>query len=201
MLKIFVPLRVFVVYVILLGLIYPFFIWLIGNIIFPYQASGSLISHRGQVIGSKLIAQEFVGDKYFHSRYSSIYYDAANSGEDNLASSSKKLIEITKERIKKIRIKNKLSVNFSLPADMVLNSASGLDPHISLGNAKLQLQRVAERRGLSEDKVRALIFDNILADFIGIWGIWGNSVINVLTLNLALDKLDDKFKYGFNKEI
>lgn len=184
--KIVTSFRVFIAYAILLGLIYPFFIMGIGHIIFPYQANGSLLERHGKIIGSTLIAQEFTSNKYFHSRFSSINYNAASSGGSNLAPSSKKLIELTKEQIKKAKLENELSVNIQLPADMVLDSASGLDPHISWTNAMLQLPRVAKYRGLSEDRVKNIIHANIDPDFIGIWG---KEVVNVLKLNLALDEL------------
>ena len=184
--KIVASFRVFFIYAILLGLVYPFFIMAVGYIIFPHQANGSLIKRNGKNIGSTLIAQEFTSPGYFHSRFSSINYDAANSGGSNLAPSSKKLIAVTKEYIRKIKTENEFPSNLSLPADMVLDSASGLDPHISWTNAMFQLPRVAKYRGLSENRVKTLIYANIDSDFIGIWG---KEVVNVLKLNLALDEL------------
>ena len=183
--KLITSLRVFIVFTVLLGLIYPLFIMGISNVIFPYQAGGSLIKRHDQVVGSTLIAQEFASHKYFQSRFSAVNYDAANSGASNLAPSSRKLIEQTEAHIKHVMVENEFSENHRLPADMVLESSSGLDPHISLANAMLQLPRVVKHRGLSTDKIRKLIYANTNPDFIGIWGKEG---VNVLQLNLALDE-------------
>ena len=174
--------RIFAVFAVLFGMIYPLFIMGISHIIFSYQANGSLIKHNNKIIGSKLIAQEFTSPKYFHGRFSLANY--------NLAQSSKKLIDQTRDHIKQVRIENWLPENLQLPADMVLYSASSLDPHISSRNAMLQLPRIAKYRGISEDKIKRLISNNIATnhDFIGIWG--KKRVVNVLELNLMLDRYD-----------
>lgn len=125
--KIVTSIRVFFVYAFLLGLIYPLFIMGISQVIFPHQANGSLRKSNDKVIGSTLIAQEFTSLKYFHSRFSAINYNAASSGGSNLAPSNKKLIELTKGHIAQLKSENEWSANLSLPADMILNSASGLD--------------------------------------------------------------------------
>ncbi|MEI8054720.1 MAG: K(+)-transporting ATPase subunit C [bacterium] len=174
--KLAISLRVFIAYAVLFGLVYPFFIMGIGCVIFPHRANGSLLVLNDKIIGSTLIAQEFASPKYFHSRFSAI----------NLEPSSKKLLDLAKERIQQIRLENELSANSRLPADMVLDSASGLDPNISYANAMLQLHRVAKYRELSEDKVKRLIRANITHDFVGVWGREG---VNVLELNLALDEI------------
>lgn len=183
--KLIISVRAFIVFAILFGLIYPFFIMGVSHIIFPYQANGSLLKVNNKIIGSALIAQEFTSPKYFHSRFSFVDYNAANSGGSNLAPSNKKLIDQTKDRINHIRTENHLPKNLQLPADMLLDSYSGLDPHISLQNALLQLPRVAKYRGISEYKIKRMIYANSNSDFIGIWG--EKEVVNVLTLNLALD--------------
>jgi len=183
--KIVTSIRVFFVYAVLLGLIYPLFIMGISQVIFPHQANGSLRKSNDKIIGSTLIAQEFTSPRYFHSRFSAINYNAVSSGGSNLAPSNKKLIELTKDHITQVKLENDWSTNLLLPADMVLNSASGLDPHISWTNTMLQLPRVAKARGLSEEKVKTLVYANINPDFIGVWG---KSVVNVLQLNLALDE-------------
>jgi K+-transporting ATPase ATPase C chain len=184
--KLATSLRVFIAYAVLLGLIYPLFIMGIGHVIFPHQASGSLLMRNDRVIGSTLIAQEFTSPKYFHSRFSAVNYNAVASGGSDLAPSNKKLIDLTKEHIQQIRLENGLSPSLQLPADIALNSASGLDPHISYANAMLQLHRVAKYRGLSEDKVKKLVRANTTHDFVGLWGQRG---VNVLELNLALDDI------------
>lgn len=180
--KIFIAGKIFIIYTLLFGLIYPFTMLGIGKIFFPDQANGSLIKdNNGAIIGSRLIAQEFTQDKYFHSRYSAIDYDATNSGASNLAPSSKKLIALTYERLKQIGQADKGS---GIPADLVLSSGSGLDPHISRKNAIKQLMRISKTRNLSVVQLKELLKNHTDPDFIGIWG---KSGINVLTLNLALD--------------
>jgi len=180
--------KVFLVFAILLGLVYPLFTMILGQIFFPYQANGSLLTFHGKIIGSSLIAQEFTSHKYFHSRFSAINYNAMNSGGSNLAISNPKLYEQTATHIKYIKFANNLPENSTLPADMVLSSASGLDPHISLANAILQLPRVAKHRHLTKENIKRLIYAHLDRDFIGIWGQKG---VNVLKLNLALDKLEE----------
>lgn len=184
--KLITSLRVFIFFTFLLGVVYPFSIIGISNMIFPDQAKGSLIKNKYIVVGSSLIAQEFTSHKYFHSRFSAVNYKASSSGASNLAPSSKKLLEKTKEHIKQIRLENNFNTNLLLPADMVLESSSGLDPHISLANAMLQLPRVAKHRGIPIVKIEELIYDNMDSDFLGVWGKAG---VNVLWLNLALDEL------------
>ena len=170
----------------ILGLLYPLTIMLIGQILFPYQANGSLIKHRGKIIGSSLIAQEFNSYKYFHSRFSAIKYNATSSGASNLAPSNKILYQKTKQRVRQMQIENSLQESISLPADMVFSSASGLDPHISFANAMLQLPRVAKERNLPKEAIKRLVQKHLENDFIGIWGEAG---VNVLELNLELDSL------------
>ncbi|MBU0744876.1 MAG: K(+)-transporting ATPase subunit C [Gammaproteobacteria bacterium] len=184
--KLITSIRVFFVFAILLGLVYPLFIMALGQLIFPYQANGSLITYHDKIIGSKLIAQEFNHPEYFHSRFSAVDYDATNSGASNLPTSSNTLYQQTQANTKKIKIENDLTPDVKLPADMVLSSASGLDPHISLDNAMLQLPRVVKYRGLSRKAVQELIYKHLDSDFVGIWGQPG---VNVLKLNLALDKI------------
>jgi potassium-transporting ATPase KdpC subunit len=182
--KIIITLRAFCVFAILLGIIYPLTVTYIAQLFMPYEANGSLLYSNGTVIGSKLIAQEFSAPKYFHSRFSYVNYDASNSGGSNFGPSNAIWIKLTKERISQLRLINNLLPNASLPADMVFASGSGLDPHISVANALLQLPRVAKARSLPEETLKKLIAKHITTDFIGIWG---QPCINVLILNLALD--------------
>jgi K+-transporting ATPase ATPase C chain len=166
---------------------YPALIWGIAQALFPDKANGSLIIRNGKVIGSELIAQNFTDAKYFHPRPSSagdIGYDATSSGGSNLGPTSKKLIDLVRERVDLYRVENNLPPTILVPADAVTASASGLDPHISLKNALLQAPRVAKARGISE---KALV-EKIQANTEGRdWGIFGDPRINVLTLNLILD--------------
>ena len=152
---------------------YPALIWGIAQALFPDKANGSLIIRNGKVIGSELIAQNFTDAKYFHPRPSSAGdtgYDATSSGGSNLGPTSKKLIDLVRERVDLYRVENNLPPTILVPADAVTASASGLDPHISLKNALLQAPRVAKARGISE---KALV-EKIQAEHRrqGLWGLW-----------------------------
>ena len=171
--------------------VYPVLIWGIGQVLFPHQANGSLVENNGQIVGSELLAQGFSGAKYFHPRPSDAGtgYDPLNSGGSNLGPTSQKLMDGIKANVAQYRQENSLASDALVPADAVTASGSGLDPHISLQNAQLQVPRVAKERGLSEDAVRGEVTkatDNALL------GIGGDSGVNVLKLNLALDALTPK---------
>jgi potassium-transporting ATPase KdpC subunit len=166
---------------------YPLIVFGISQTFFRDKANGSLIVDRnGTVRGSKLLGQGFADAKYFHPRPSAAGngYDASNSGGSNLGPTSRKLNDAIKERIAAYRAENGLSESEPLPADAVTASGSGLDPHISLHNAQLQIPRVAKARGLSEEKVRELMQQN--TDWRDV-GVLGEPGVNVLQLNLALD--------------
>ena len=167
--------------------LYPLVVFGISQALFRDKANGSLIVDQdGTVRGSKLLAQGFTADKYFHPRPSAAGngYDAASSGGSNLGPTSQKLNDAIKDRIGAYRKENGLSENDSVPADAVTASGSGLDPHISLRNAELQTPRVARARGLSEEKIRELVQQNTDGRDLGVLGDPG---VNVLELNLALD--------------
>jgi K+-transporting ATPase ATPase C chain len=172
--------------------LYPLVVFGIAQVAFRDKANGSLIVDAGGTVrGSRLIGQQFAGEKYFHPRPSSAGngYDAANSSGSNLGPTSQKLNDAVKDRIEAFRKENGLSESNAVPADAVTASGSGLDPHISLRNAELQTARVAKARGLSEDKVRELIRVNTdKADL----GVLGDSGVNVLVLNLDLNKTGGK---------
>lgn len=187
--KLLTSIRAFAVYAILLGLIYPLGITYISQLTMPVKANGSLLYKNGAVIGSALIGQEFTDAKYFHSRFSSTNYDAVNSDGSTFAAGSKSLIEQTSLRLNKVRFENNLNSQTDLPADMVLLSGSGLDPHISLANVHLQMPRVAAARNLPLNVLKTLVAKNLSKDFVGIWGQAG---VNVLKLNLALDNFTNK---------
>jgi K+-transporting ATPase ATPase C chain len=161
---------------VVLGLGYPFVVWGVSQIAFPYQANGSLIESNGNVIGSELIGQNFTSAKYFHGRLSAAGngYDASASGGSNLGPTNAKLID----RVKADAVD-------PIPADLVTTSASGLDPHISPAAAEYQIGRIAAERAVSEGQVRGLI-----AEFTEsrTFGLLGEPRVNVLKLNLALDK-------------
>lgn len=169
--------------------IYPLVVFGISQFLFRDKANGSLIvDQSGTVRGSKLLGQGFTDPKYFHPRPSAAGngYDAANSGASNLGPTSQKLKDAIKDRIAAYRTENGLSETEPVPADAVTASGSGLDPHISLRNAELQIARVAKARGVSQDKVRELISQNTEGPDLGFLGEPG---VNVLELNLALDQV------------
>jgi len=169
--------------------LYPLLIFGISQALFRDKANGSLIADPdGTVHGSKLLAQGFTADKYFHPRPSAAGngYDAANSGGSNLGPTSQKLNDAIKDRVDSYRKENGLKETDPVPADAVTTSGSGLDPHISLHNAELQTPRVAKARAVSEEKLRELIQQNTDGPDLGILGDPG---VNVLRLNLALDQL------------
>jgi K+-transporting ATPase ATPase C chain len=171
--------------------IYPLAVYGLGQIAFRDRANGSLIrDETGAVVGSRLIGQPFTADRYFHPRPSDagangMTYDPTSSGGSNLGPTSQKLRDTIAQGVADYRAQNGLATNAPVPADAVTASASGLDPHISLRNAELQTPRVARARGLAEDRVRELIRANTDAPSLGFLGEPG---VNVLGLNLALDR-------------
>jgi len=191
--NIITAIKSFIGFSILLGLVYPLAITGIAQATMPNKANGSLIKIDGKIVGSSLIGQKFDKPEYFYSRPSAVDYNASGSGGSNLGPSNKKLMEQVQGRIAKIipltptlsRKGRGGNSSPSIPADMVLTSASGLDPHISLENAEFQIPRIAKIRNIAEAKLQETINNNTDAEFIGIWGRKG---VNVLKLNIALDK-------------
>ncbi len=167
------------------GLIYPIGMTGIAQILFPKQANGSLIIKDGTVIGAAPIGQKFTSERYFHARPSAAGngYDAAASGASNLGPTNAALIERIKTATATLRQENP---NMSIPMDLVTTSGSGLDPHISPAAAFFQVPRIAKTRGIPEETLQSLIADTIERkplDFMG------EKVVNVLSLNMALDSL------------
>jgi potassium-transporting ATPase KdpC subunit len=179
------------------GLAYPLAMTGIAEVLFPTQAQGSLIEQNGTVIGSSLIGQQFTSDKYFHGRPSATTapdpndstktvpapYNAANSGGSNLGPSNKALIDRVQGDIDTLKKENP---NDPVPQDLVTTSASGLDPDITPEAALFQVPRIAKARNLTEDRVRQLVAENTQGR---LFGLLGEPRVNVLLLNLALDKL------------
>jgi potassium-transporting ATPase KdpC subunit len=170
---------------ILLGIAYPLLVTALAQIIFPAKANGELVYRNGEVVGSRLIAQPFTADKYFHPRPSAAGagYDAANSGGTNLGPSNRKLIERVQADAARLHEENP---NQLVPVDLLTTSASGLDPDISPAAAEFQVPRVAHTRNIPEASIRDLVKSHTTQrDF----GLLGEPRVNVLELNLALDEI------------
>ncbi len=168
----------------LVGVGYPLVVTGIAAVAFPHKAAGSLMVKDGQVIGSELLAQNFTSDRYFHARPSAAGngYDATASGGSNLAQSNAKLVQRIQGDIDKLSAQN---AGKPVPIDLVTTSGSGLDPDITPDSAIFQAPRVAKARGISEDRVRQLIRTHITGRQLGLLG---EPRVNVLALNLDLDK-------------
>jgi K+-transporting ATPase ATPase C chain len=180
---------------ILTGLIYPGVVTALAQLIFPYQANGSLITVNGKVVGSDLIGQYWTQPQYFHGRPSATVnpttgkpepYAADNSSASNLGPTSRVLIQTVQQRIAALKKENPNAPPGPVPVDLVTASGSGLDPDITIAGALYQAPRIARARGLSQSVVQQLVMAHVHGRFL--W-IFGEPYINVLELNLALDAL------------
>jgi potassium-transporting ATPase KdpC subunit len=178
------------------GVVYPLAMTAIARALFPRQSQGSLVEREGRVVGSALIGQEFKGDGYFHGRPSATVapdpgdstktvaapYNAANSGGSNLGPTNRALVERVQGELEKLKQEN---ASAEIPVDLVTSSGSGLDPHVSPAAAFFQVPRVAKARHMSEDRLRELVDEHIEGRALGLLG---EPRVNVLALNLALDR-------------
>jgi K+-transporting ATPase ATPase C chain len=185
--QIAISIRTTLLLVVLTGALYPALVTALAQALFPRMASGSLVEVNGKVVGSSLIGQRFTRPEYFHGRPSAAGndgYDAAGSGGSNLGPTSRKLIGRVSEDVKQFRAGNP---RFSgpIPADLLTASASGLDPHISPASAEAQVARVAQARAVPPEDLRRLVAAHTQGRD---WGLLGEPRVNVLLLNLALDR-------------
>ena len=180
-------LLVFAGFSLVCGLIYPLLITGIAQLVFPGPSNASIIKKGERIIGSQLIGQSFTSARYFHGRPSAIDppYDASNSGASNLAPTNAQLIGLAQSRGAQVRKENALPADKPLPADVLLTSASGLDPHISPAAALLQIGRVARERNLPEADIKDMVGRCSERPWLGFWG---KDRVNVLSLNLLLDE-------------
>jgi K+-transporting ATPase ATPase C chain len=183
-----------ILWIIVTGILYPIAITAIAQIAFSDQANGSLVMRDGKLVGSALLAQQFVGTKYFWPRPSAATYGTGPTGLNagsgsNLGPTSAQLQTNVRANAKALRDAQKLSADAPVPADLVFASASGVDPHISPEAARFQAGRVADARGMKKDQVDALVEKFVEPPQ---WGFLGQARVNVLLLNLALDAADTK---------
>lgn len=178
-----VAVRFTLITTVVFGLLYPLVVTMFSQWIFPHQANGSLVMKDGKVIGSKLIAQAFTGDQYFHPRPSAAGsgYDPTSSSGSNLAPTNQALVTRVQQDVAKLQKENP---GAAIPADLVTTSGSGLDPDISPAAADFQIPRVAKARGISPDDLRRIVARHTQPRQLGLLG---EPRVNVLELNLDLD--------------
>jgi potassium-transporting ATPase KdpC subunit len=182
-----IAIKITVVLTVVTGIVYPLLVTGISQMIFPRLANGSLITANGYVVGSELIGQSFARPEYFHGRPSAAGdkgYEGLSSGPSNLGPTNQKLIDRVKGDVERFRAENP-TFQGEIPADTVTASASGLDPHISPETAAAQVDRVAKARNIAPQRIRRLLENYTEGRQLGIFG---EPRVNVLKLNLALDR-------------
>ena len=168
----------------LTGTAYPALVTVLCHSLFSARAGGSLALLDGRPVGSELLAQGFTGPEYFHPRPSAVHYDASASGGSNLGPTSRPLIERIRRDLEQFRRENP-RYSGPIPSDLLTESGSGLDPDISPASALAQVPRVAETRRISQDELRKLVWSTVEGRT---WGLLGEPRVNVLLLNLSLDR-------------
>lgn len=185
-----IAIRSSLVFIVLCGIVYPLVSTGVAQVLMPGKANGSMIKNsKGQVVGSGLIGQNFTDPKYFQGRVSSIEYKAEASGSNNYAPSNPDMLKRTEESIAAWKLSNPDVPISKLPIDLVTNSGSGLDPHITPESAQVQIPRISKLTGLSADQLGRLIEANTEGRDLGMFG---EPRVNVLKLNLALSELSKK---------
>lgn len=187
MIHVRIALKMMLTMTLLLGVMYPLMMTGIAQLIFSNKANGSLARVGGKTVGSELLAQGFTGPGYFHGRPSAGNYDGNNSGGSNLGPTNRKLIEAASMRADQVRKENGLAPGAKVPSDLILASGSGLDPHVSLASALLQAPRIARERDIPAPRIIDLIHRSSEKQY---FGVFGNPIVNILKLNIALDALD-----------
>lgn len=177
------------IFTIVTGVIYPLAVWLFGQSLFPHQANGSLLKLDDRVIGSELIAQPFHTPEWFWPRPSAVGYDASSSGGSNLAPTNPALLEAVGTRVSALNTSDSTTSPSLIPVDLVTSAASGLDPHLSPAAAFYQVPRIAKARNIEPSLLQKLIHDNTEPRT---FGLLGEPRVNVLLLNIKLQKLSHK---------
>ena len=176
-------LKLTLAFMIILGVIYPLTMTGISTLLFPDKSKGSLLYNKDELIGSSLIGQKFIDDRWFQGRPSAVDYDASKSGGSNLSMSNPEFKKAVDKNIQDFLSKNPTVKKEDIPADIVTASASGLDPEITVASAKLQAERVAKANGMTIEEINKIIDNNKNGKFLGVFG---QERVNVLTLNLEL---------------
>lgn len=184
--KVWNNMRMFVWMTVLTGLIYPLLITGIAQLTMKQKADGGFISFKDKVVGASLIAQKFESDRYFWGRPSAVDYNPLPSGGSNLGPISTELKKIVADRKEKFL---KSGTSKDIPSELLFASGSGLDPHISLETAYFQMERIAKSRGLEDQEIKTLIDKMAINPTLGFIG---NSHVNVLQLNMALDEISQQ---------
>lgn len=189
--QLIISIKIFTVLTVLCGIVYPLFITGIAQVVFPEKANGSLILRDNKVIGSELIGQKFDSIIYFSSRPSATDYNPQPSGGSNLGPTSSKLKQLVTDRAAQFVESNQLSASENIPSEMLLASASGLDPHISPKAAVLQVDRIVKARNFDDSKKKQLLKSISELSEAPQFSFLGENRINVLVLNIELDKLSN----------